>query len=278
MSLGGELVRVTLGCMARGHVHLTPLSGRLLPCVMLGLLLCGCTSMAVRPVYQRYIGRMEFDTRQRDGEYDMRHERRSIEVVAVTDDVEIFFDAGLVDFEDREDGRLDADGYGFGIGVRSPPPDEPGWSLDAGVRLGMHILDFEKEADAVDPDWDYEGIEGDFNLGACYSVETFDELLLSIRGGIYFKDVGESYIWRGAAAVLNGLSNNPESSNSGSGGSNHGSGRPDRPDQDYSMYSTGLYLGSRLNFASSDYFDVNAMVFAGTERMQGLMITAAIRF
>jgi hypothetical protein len=235
----------------------------------------GCSPFGFKVRSSRFQAEMDFETDLRDEEVLTRHTWERIEASWIVRSGEFFVDFGTIEIDDRGDERLDADGYGFGFGVRTAPPDEAGWNIDVGVRLGFHELDFGREADPVDPDWDYEGFDADVHVGTRRSFDLGRDLLFSLRGGVYLKEMSENL---GKSLLHAGL---VVLSESGSSSSSYEDGRKadvDHDDSEYVLSSMGLYLGTQLNFASSDCLDVTANIFVGTDRMKGVCLTAAVRF
>jgi len=245
--------------------------------VVLAVVCSGCSPFGFKVTSSRFQAEMDFDTDLRDGEYLTRHTWQRIEASWLVRSAEWFADFGSIEIDDRGDERLDADGYGFGFGVRTAPPQETGWDLDVGVRLGFHELDFGRKADAVDPDWDYEGFDAEVHAGARHSFDLGGDLLFSLRGGVYAREIGEEFgrsLLHAGLAVLSALGGE----NGNDTYENEHEADIDHDDSDYVLSSLGLYLGTQLNFVSNDYFDVTANVFIGTDRMKGVCLTAAVRF
>ena len=258
------------------------------PCFLVAVVffLCcvGCGNLAVRSKSSRYTGEVEFTTDLRDGEFETHQSWDRIEFAWELESMELFVDGGSCTIEDDDDARLDADGYGFGFGGRSLPPSGSGWGPDIGLRFGYHDLDFGRNASSVAPDWNYEGFDSEINIGAYRAFSLAGDIVFSLHGGAYLKELSErldktGWILLAAARVFSGEEDQFEGEGR-YGDDYYGDGGHGRGDEDseYSLFSVGLYFGTRLNFASTDWIDVSADVFAGTDRMAGFALAGAIRF
>jgi len=239
-----------------------------------------CHSVSVNPRYERYAVHVDFDTKKRDGDFGQYHTIESIEVVGSSKrGPDAFVDLGTFTVDDREDSRLDAFGYDLGIGIREPKPKDPGWGYDWSARLGYYDLRFDRDARAVDPDWDYDGYRFDARFGGRRSLSLGSAFLLSMQGGAYYKAVGENVgegFKHAGLVILLGLGDSGDTQADANVHIN-GAGPRDR-DSDYWFHSAGLYLGFRLNSISTDLIDIRGDAFIGDDRLAGVMLSAGIGF
>jgi len=258
--------------------------------LLIALFITGCNSTGVqavvRPVHERYVGKMtmrsnvrgkEKQTIMRNGvEFAMRFKEAGEEHFTEGDIPEgetpfirlpeLFVDVGWMDIHHRENRDIKADGYSVGVGIKTPPPVRPGWGSDFNLRLGYFSLNFDRHTmDGLTPAWGYNGPTSDINLGAFYAFNLGNAYFLSPMGGVYFKSVDDEWDW------LGDIYDDDD---------HHTSSRdPDNSDHDdFHLYSTGVYLGFKVNHSTLDDFDVNIYYFKGFNSVDGLNLSASIRF
>jgi len=267
---------------------------RITPVLLSGLLLvlAGCNSIAPQPVvrakHERYLSKMTLRGNIR-GRNEQAHTFNGVEVAIKSwskglefedeknDSTqrpklregaklpELFFDIGSFQIDDRDYQSLDADGYGMGLGIKSPPPVEPGPGIDYLLRLGYFNADFDADARHLyAPNWDYNGPTSDMLLGGHYSLNVGEGVLFSPEAGIYFKSLNDQWNW------FDDLYSNDDDRDP--------SDPSDTGDDNFHLYSTGAYLGFKINPATLEHFDFSARYYMGTGSTQGLLLSAGIRF
>jgi hypothetical protein len=249
------------------------LSGSLKPIpALLGaaaLLCCaGCRTFTAQPYYERFGVEMDFDTSLRDGDYEQTHERAGVElIIQPFDDVECFADIAGAALNDRDESRLDADGFFLGAGARSTRPVEPGWSFAWNFRTGYHNLDFGSRADQIDPDWEYSGSEVALRVGGMRAFPLGSETLFGLQAGAFVMEMSE-HLTRGLT--------------SGIGTfwwlASGGKLDPDGEDPDYEFSSVGAYAGIDIFRPASGSLDFSAGAFLGTSDVVGFRLGLGIRF
>jgi len=239
----------------------------------------GCKSVGVRPKFERYLLDMEFETDQRDDDdFDQRHTRKGIEVVFRSHGgPESFIDLSTLAIEDKEDHRLDAEGYCLGGGIKSRPPQKQGWGYDYGARLGYYNIPFDRGKGTLDPDWKYRGYEFDMNMGASHAFSLGESMLFSLNGGVFFKAMSED-VRVGVKQFLLGLLSMLGFETRVEIHDNRHGFDVDSRHSDYTMETIGLYLGTRLNMVDANTFDISGAALLGTSGFKGFMLSAGIQF